>query len=290
MQQLSKGILIMALGHPNYYQMAVNLAASIRVNDPDLQICLVTDNVVKAEHEFLFNIVKAPSVRSIIQKGQKQYIKAKLFMYELSPFYSTIFLDADQILIPGKKLSPVFDELKDIDFTMSNHGLATESNWADIKEVQKLYGEKSQYWSFHSEFVFFEKTAEVKKYFAAAIKVYEDNKIKSATKFAEANMADELALQAASMITGLYPHQENWTPNFWHSSNPSLSRKYPYQLTDFITYSIGGNQMPPHIRDNYNNLVNHYFYTLKLKAPAGVKSKIIYLPERKSDLPETKNP
>lgn len=285
---MKKGVLIFALGHENYYRMAVSLAASIRHNDPGLQICLVTDHVVVPVHEFLFDIVKDPTERSIMQKGQKQYIKAKLFMYELSPFAETIFLDADQILIPGRKLSPVFDQLKSIDFTMSNHGLAELSIWGDIKEVKKLYGDKP-YWNYHSEFVYFKKAPAVKQYFKAAIRVYEDNKIKSATRFAAANMADELALQAASLITDLYPHQQNWSPNFWHRSNPTLARKYPYELAaDFITYSIGGNQLPLYIQTNYNTLVSHYFYQLGLQHPYKVQSKMSYLPERKSDLPETK--
>lgn len=284
---MKKGILIFALGHENYYRMAVCLAASIRHNDPGLQICLVTDHAVIPVHEFLFDIVKEPTERSIKQKGKTQYIKAKLFMYELSPFEETIFLDADQLLLPGKKLSPVFEDLKDLAFTMSNHGLAKTSIWADIKEVQKLYGD-NPYWNFHSEFVYFKKNAEVKKYFAAAIKVYEDNKIKSATKFAAANMADELSFQAASLITGLYPHQENWAPNFWYRSNPKLARKFPYELTDFITYSIGGNLLPQYIQDNYNNLVSHYFYQIGLQHPYKVQSKMSFLPERKSDLPEQK--
>lgn len=283
---MKKGILIFALGHDNYYQMAVALAASIRFNDPGLQICLVTDHKVEMEDTALFNIVKAPTERSIMQKDKKQFIKAKLFMYDLSPFDETIFLDADQILIPGKQLSPVFDELKDVKFTMSNHGLAEESIWADIKEVKKLYGDKP-YWNFHSEFMYFKKDPDVKKYFAAAIKIYEDNKIKSATKFANGNMADELAFQAASLLTDLYPHLQNWSPNFWHRSNPHLSRKYPHDLANqFITYSVGGNQLPMAVQTNYNNLVGYYYYQLGLTAPPfKVQNKLSYLPERISDVP-----
>lgn len=284
---MKKGILIFALGHDYYYQMAVALAASITHNDPGLQICLVSDHVILPEHEFLFTIVKKPTDKSVTQKGEKQYIKAKLFMYDLSPFDETIALDADQILIAGKKLSPVFDELKDIKFTMSNHGTSEVSNWCDIKEVLKLYGGKD-YWSYHSEFVYFKKDPEVKKYFAAAIKIYEENKIKSATKFANANMADELAFMAASMVAGLYPHQMNWSPNFWYNSNLPLARKYPYELTDFLTYSVGGNQLPQYVQNNYNNLVAHYFYQLQLKNPFTVKNKKSFLPERKSDLPAGK--
>lgn len=282
---MKKGVLIIAVGHEIYYLMAVNLAASIRVNDPDLQICLVTDHEVMDPHKMLFDIVKEPTERSITQDGQKQWIKAKLFMYDFSPFDQTIALDADQVMIPGRKLSPLFDQLAGINYTMSNHGLAEVSIWANIQEVKDLYGDKP-FWNFHSEFVFFRKDKAVKKYFATAIKVYEDNKIRSATRFAAANMADELAFQAASMITDIYPHEINWSPNFWYRSNLKISRKYPYELDPtFLTYSVGGNQLPAAIQTNYNNLVSHYFHSLGLQHPYKVMNKQSYLPERKSDLP-----
>ncbi|MDB5200588.1 MAG: hypothetical protein JWO92_2551 [Chitinophagaceae bacterium] len=275
---MSKGILIYALGHENYYKMAVVLAASIKVNDA-LPICLITDRQVKPEHIHLFKMVKNPLKKSIYNGDKVEYIKAKLYMYDYSPFDETIFLDVDQVMIAGRKLSPVFTELKDIEVTFSNTGKAEISIWADIKEVQKIYGDKP-FWNFHSEFVYFKKGA-AKKYFDAAKKVYEDDKIKSATKFANATMADELAFQAAAMITGIFPHKENWAPNFWYDSNQKDSRKYPYQLTDHITYSIGGKTTPGHVKINYNILAKHYFAKLGLSNPYRVIDKQYYLPERK---------
>lgn len=272
---MKKGILLIALGHPNYYAMAAVLAASIKVND-DLPVCLVTDHTVPKQHEFLYADVKAPTKKSI----EGGLIKSKLFMYDFSPFDETIFLDVDQVVIEGRKLSSVFEEMKDIDFTMSNTGLAEESLWADIAEVQSLYGDQP-FWNFHSEFVYFKKSPEVKKYFNAAKKVFEDNKIKSAVKFSGGNMADELALQCASIMTGIYPHKENWLPNFWYEINPILATKYPYQLADFLTYSIGGRTTPRRIKDNYNNLANYYFAKLRLTSAYQVIDKRNFLQERK---------
>jgi hypothetical protein len=276
---MKRGILIYALGHPYYYQMAVVLASSIKVNDP-IAICLVTDHTVKIEHAHLFDSVTWPVERSIMQNGQKQYIKSKLFMFDHSPYEETLFLDVDQVLIKGRKLSGLFDELKDVDITFSNTGVAGSSIWADIKEVQQLYGDKP-FWNYHSELVYFKKTAEVKRYFKAAVKVYEENKIKSATRFANANMADELAFQAAAIITGVYPHKEHWTPNFWYDRDRKNNRKYPFELTGYITYSIGGNAIPAAVKSNYNTLAKYYFATLGLSNPYQVVDKQSFLPERK---------
>ena len=43
----NKGIVIVALGHDNYRRMALNLALSIRVSNPDTQIALVCNEGVK---------------------------------------------------------------------------------------------------------------------------------------------------------------------------------------------------------------------------------------------------
>lgn len=277
---MSKGILLIALGHSNYYRMAVTLAASIKAND-NLPVCLVTDNTVLMEHAKLFDLVSVPPKRAITAKNATEFIKAKLFMYDLSPFDETIFLDVDQIMISGRKLSPVFDELKAVDISFSNTGKAEHSIWAEIAEVQSIYGEKP-FWNFHSEFVYFKKSDVAKKFFKAAIKVYEENKIKSAVRFANATMADELAFQCAAIITDTYPHKENWLPNFWHDRDQKNSRKYPYELKDYLTYSIGGKSTPMNVKTNYNTLAKHYFATLGLSFPYQVEDKRSFLPERKA--------
>lgn len=283
MSMKKRGVLLCALGHVNYYRMAAVLAASIKVNEPDLSIHLVTNNTIAPGHEKLFDSVQCPEEKWYIHDGRPHYIKAKLFMYEMSPFAETIFLDADQIMIRRRKLLPVFNSLEDINFTMSNTGIAGGSIWADISEVKILYGngKKVEFWNYHSEFVYFKKDKEVARYFKAAQKVYNDNKIISAHRFAGANMADELAFQAASIITGIYPHQKEWLPNFWFDRHKNMNRMEPWQLNDYITYSIGGKETPKAVKDNYNILAKSCFAQLGLPHPYQVVNKSSFLPERK---------
>lgn len=278
---MKRGILVIAAGHINYLRMAINLAASIKCNEPALPVALAYNGpVVDAFKGKLFDEVISIPEEYYTQNGSAEFIKSKLFMYDLSPFDETIFLDADQIMIMGRKLQPVFDEMKKVDVTFSNTGHATESVWADIAEVKKLYGNKP-YWNYHSEFVFFRKSNKAKSFFDAAKQVYEDNIITSATRFSAATMADELAFQVAGMITGIQPHKENWLPNFWFDHDRREMHKYPYQLKDKITYSIGGKYVPAVVKTNYNNLAKHYFATLGLSRPYQVVDKKDFLPERK---------
>lgn len=277
---MKKGILLIALGHRNYKQMANVLAASIRVNDPGLSITLCTDEPIDQSFSQLFDQVKTVPENMYTVKGQKEYIKAKLFAYDLSPYDETIFLDVDLVLIMGKQLSPVFNELAAIDITFSNQGPSTFSIWADLAEVKKIYGEK-EFWSLHSEFFYFKKTKEVKNYFKTAQKAFDADKIKSAHKFGGATMADELAFNIASMITGIYPHKKDWLPNFWSERDSKNAGKYPYQLKEYITYSIGGHISKEFVKKNYNNLAAYYFSKLKLQKPYQAKDKRSFLPERK---------
>lgn len=277
---MTRGILMIALGHSNYHHMAVMLAASIKDAEPTLNICLVTDTAVSEKYAKLFDQVKT-APKKIYQVGQSnEYIKAKLFMYDLSPYDETIFLDVDQIVIPGRKLSPVFTELKDVDLTFSNTGLAGTSVWVDLEEVKKMYGDKKPFWNFHSEFVYFKKADNVNAYFQWAKKIYQTRKLKTVVKFGNGRMADELAFQLAALETGLYPHKENWTPNFWFNRHKNLAGKYPYQLTDFITYSIGGNHLTPFVKAQYNILAKSLFAKMKLPNPYQVTDKRTFLPER----------
>ncbi len=277
---IERGILLIAVGHANYYRMAATLAASIRANHPDLSICLATNNMVSGDHNRLFNSIVPVPDEMIYDNGKPAYIKSKLYMYELSPFKETIFLDVDQIMIMQRDLAGLFDQLADIDITFSNTGVGVVSVWADITEVKKLYGDEP-FWNFHSELVYFKKGPTAKKYFITALKVWKDNKVKSAARFSGATMADELAFQIAAMITGIYPHKENWTPNFWYARAGRDSRKYPYELVNHITYSIGGNYISKAVKDNYNMLAKAYFAKLGLSHPYQVEDKRTFLPERK---------
>jgi hypothetical protein len=80
----------------------------------------------------------------------------------------------------------------------------------------------------------------------------------------------------------MYPHKENFNPNFWYSIQTKDANKYPYELDkSYITYSIGGSSTPQRIKNNYNILAKHYFAKLGLSNPYQVVDKKHFLPERK---------
>ena len=281
---MKKGILLIAVGHENYTLMAANLAAGIKYNCPAMQIALATDQPIPEQFNHLFTDVIQVPEEYYTTNGITEYIKVKTHMYDLSPFDKTIFLDVDMAWINKRNPEDLFTILNGIDFTIANTGVAGQSIWADIKEVKKAWKTDKPFYNYHSEFVYFKKCARVKRYFDKVKAVFDKPRVKG-TSFGGARIADELAFQIASMVTGIYPHKDNFLPTFWWGRAVGTTQfyQYPYQFDDsFFGYSIGGKITPDWIAKNYNNLVGYYFKQAKLTNPWFAKDKQKFIKNRQN--------
>lgn len=276
---MTKGVLLIAVGDQAYKGMANNLAASIKYNDPNVKIAIATDEPRLINTSIVYQVIEIPE-RYYKRNGKNEWIKAKTFMYDLSPFQETIFLDVDMIVLEGRKITPVFDQMKEIDWSIANTGEAGMSIWADISEVKKAYQTDAKFYNFHSEFVYFKKGKETKAYFDLVKRIFDKPKV-SGKVFGGAPIADELAFQIASMLTGVYPHQDHFTPTYWWARDRRTSHLYLYQIPQsMISYSIGGNHLPVHVKNNYNNLAIFYYSKLGLQSPYQARDKKLFLKER----------
>lgn len=128
----SRGILLVALGAPEYGYMAANLAASIRHSDSEVNIHLVYAGKAishfTAAHKALFSsMAECPAeyyTRGTRDEGRgindpatdkqqqtTEYIKAKTHIYELTPYEETLFLDVDMYILPSVRMSQVLNAL-----------------------------------------------------------------------------------------------------------------------------------------------------------------------------------
>ncbi len=286
---MKKGIIIYAIGHKNYYRMAENLAASLIANGSryaGISICLICDSKEKLLHKSLFDDFILLDEGKYMVDGKIVFTNAIILAYDLSPYDITIKLDADMIWIKGRNVSDLFEELSGFDFTISNtgHGWGKgNSIWADenkLMEAYSLSGEEKLY-RLYGEFFYFEKGPVAKAFFKKAKEIYFKKKIKG-VPFSNGHFTEELAFQLAIMLTGKEPHKDGFTPIFNKFLGlKHLNRKYPFELTGFYGYSIGGNSTDQFTKDNYNTLAKHYFATLGLFNPYQVENKRSYLPERK---------
>lgn len=279
---MTRGFIIYALGHRNYYHMAETLAASIKFNNAAVNITLICDNLANVTYTQLFE-----QVIRIEVKQPLVFNKYTICMYDHSPYDETIKLDADMIWLNGRDPLKLFDLLAPYDVMHMNRGNGWgkgNSVWCSEDDLQKAYAftEADKLYKIYGEFVYFKKNDVAKKYFKDVRYVFSKPKVKMFEGFSNGTFTDELAYQIAAIVNGL-----SFIDNFTPVMNKYLGyrqweRCYAYQLPEtFFAYSIGGNATPSVMRQQYNLLAKHYYHKLSLQNPYQVRDKKTFLPERK---------
>lgn len=281
----SRGVILIAVGHPFYGNYAHNLAMSIKHVSPEVSISCVTDGVGMghiSKHVF-DKIIHVPE-EYINTKGLKDYLKTKVYLYDLSPYDDTIFIDADVIWTPKKNINTLFDSFADINFTVANHSCIAIAeakkgfiHWADPKDIrEKLKITEGTLYNLASEFIYFKKCKEVKKLFKIAQDFYENPSI-DFMRFGH-RMPDELAFEIAILKTKIYPHASPFLPFYWeHFEKKNWE---PYKIYDhFYGFSIGGNITEVRAQNTYNNLGNAIAKKFGMRF-FPCRNKNSFLPER----------
>jgi hypothetical protein len=277
MTEKSKGIVLIALGNPYYGQLAANLAASIKWTSPTTLIHLVHDaNAISTlgQKVKLFNTLQVCPVEFCHRGERFVPIKAKVHLYDLSPFDETIFLDVDTILCSGKNIADLFNVFAAIDFTMENRArinlekvLATDTYlWANVQELKQAYKlEKGYLMGLHSEFIYFKKNARMAKFFKTVKEVFEKPKCKIVAF--NGDLPDEFAFAIAMVKHEVYPHESPFIPLYWYLTDKHKGTALSYVIKNYYGYSVGGNATPLQVRNNYDQLARAYFQRLQITAP-----------------------
>ena len=290
----TKGVLLLALGHSNYGRMALNLAVSIKMVDPDIEIAIafagnslndIGHYNITAYFDHFIPVPQAAYTRN----NKTEYIKTKTWMYELSPFDETIFLDVDMIWHPVQKISDVFKSLEKVSITFQNRGFIDlkkknlpkdYSMWADVNEVKSAYGiEKGKYYQLHSEFVYFKKDDAVEKFFNDAKDIYDNLLVKSFVF--GGGIPDELPFGISMILNNIYPHKSNYTPVYWEVTEKRNMQRIPGELfKEFVAYSTGGSFHSKTMKNFYNNMAKYFFNKAGLQYPYFLQNKRDFMPER----------
>lgn len=278
----TRGILLLAMGHPNYGEMAANLGMSIKAGSPNMPIVLVTHGRALAHipmYLSMFSDIITVPDEMIMKNGKVTYFKAKTHIYDLSPFDETIFLDVDTLWFQRSPIDQMFDELKDVDFTIETRGIMKGKwFWGDIDEVKAKLNITNRVPDVHSEFIYFKKTKKNKIFFDKVKELY-DNPPTKPTEFA-GDIPDEYAFTIAIALLEHYPHKEFFLPLFWQ--NAERFRTLTNVIENFKGLSVGGVKNPKAGIEYYEKVARsaaqrvggygHHFFRLRKK-----KS---YLPER----------
>lgn len=282
---MSKGIVLIACGSPAYGQWALNLCMSIRVTDPEANITLLhygsgADHILPFSYLFE-NVTRIPD-EFIVIDGIESLVRSKVCLYDLSPYDETIFIDADVICFPKKKVTELFDQLKDVEFTIGNRGeINPESEskfaWTSSKNLVEKFGGKI--FNLSSEFIYFKKGKVSKKIFSESKKAF-DNPPVEYRRFAGA-VPDELAFQVSMMKLGIEPHASPFLPFYWEAHEKKQYQLHELYRTEFYGYSMGGNTQHQIPMANYNNLARYYAQQFGLRHHYEMRDKRDFIAQRK---------
>lgn len=294
----TRGIVLLALGHAFYGRMAHNLAVSLKNSSKNIPITLLHDggslgHLTQEKRDVFDKLKLIPSERYSC-KGKFAPTKAKLSVYELSPYDQTIFLDVDMIWCKNQSVNALFDELADTSFAMSNEGFIDASGenksnpkytfWAEADQILMTWLDEPGFasgrlYQLRSEFMYFQKNDANKEFFKLAKKIYENPRLD--IKVFGGGLPDEYALNVAACILHHYPVQDNYSPIYWHFVHGRLdSQKRSDILSKYYAVSIGGYRIPEEIKSFYNGLVDYHFMASGISGGWKARDKKAFLSER----------
>ena len=251
---MDKGLILIAYGHDNYLRMATNLVNSLKVNAPDLKVCLLTDKQVE---KGLFDKIVKISAKDF--KISPLELKSKLNKY--TPFKHTIYLDVDMIATMHRSITELFDMQGE--FTIQNMGEAVQNHWADVELLKKTYKVEHLTAIFSECFVWKqgELADEIFKKWQSHF-----HTIKVEYKKFNGYVPDELPLMIALAELKIYPTK--WIPIYWRGHGREFVNLSMSAISQrFLCYSIGGNQNDDKMKVQYDLLSKHFASVTGVKLP-----------------------
>jgi len=270
------GVVIIALGSPHYGNMAANLAASIRVADPLVNIHLVySDSSITHltdKHKALFSSMAACPYPLMSKNGKTNFIKAKTRIYELSPFDNTLMIDADVLLFARKSVSTLIRELMPLDFTMQSRGwydfetgAKQESGytwWCKPLEAKEAYGLTGKFYQLSSEVLWFKKNEHTKQLFELVKEIFDNPKVTCNTAFM-GDLPDEIAYNIATCKLGFKPRQDVEVFMFWENMDDRRSA-WNEKILKYYGLSAGGNSIGSNTMTKYSLMARSHSRALQL--------------------------
>lgn len=239
------GVVIIALSNPYYIHCMYNLVLSLKAQDRNIPITVVTDD--KFDH--LFDVQKF-MIDHVVRMDGANAFAIKTNLYDLSPYDRTLYLDADMIWNPAKSLTEFLQSLKGIDFTIANRGESTEKyEWADLKEFKEK-AELNQVLSLSSEVIYFEKGEKAKQVFKSASEFYSSNDV--VRRRLGTSQPDEPSFVVGMKKAEVKPHAVPYSPSYWSGSYPNQFISQRDIQSRFYLVSMGGAYQDRNVVNLYN--------------------------------------
>lgn len=275
---MTKGICIIASGHPQYGRMAFNLAVSIKATE-NFPIALIVSGAA-ASH---LNSHQLGIFDHIIPAKLPETCLAKVYAYEHSPFDCTLLLDADMIWLPVHNPTELFMDLEGHEFAAISEGDSENPAghyffWANIEEIKKKF-EVERVNQYRTEVMYFVKSEKMEAFFNKAKDLIVNHGLSYTKKFA-GGIADEMVINIAAAIYGLEPHDKKWAPSYWPRLHGDVIPEPSTLYRKYYLLSVGGNHAPAGTQKFYNGLMKAQSRKVGHQHLFALQSKFSYLPER----------
>ena len=296
-KKATRGVIIACLDQPYYGNYAFQLALSLKHTAPNVKITLLCNDAGKGhltqdKLSFFDKVIKVSDL-AVTSKGRPATLKFKTYLYDVSPYDETIYLDADTLFLPKKSINDLFDSIpKDCNFTIQNRGcldLKTSTPeqlnsrftiWANSQQIKDAYKfTEGKLYNLSSELIYFKKDKDVKKLFDTAKKEYDNIKVKH--EAFNGGVPDELPFAISMIKLGITPHLDNWRPFYWEAFDKLRLLNNPKQLyAVYYGVSFGGNMQENFIKKFYHNLAQYYCNNSGVQHVFDLKNKRSFLPNR----------
>lgn len=270
--QLKKGILLVATGHPNYGNMAYNLALTIKAVE-DIPIAVVWEgdslNHLTAKQMLIFDHwIPLP-------ENYRTGFGVKLHLDQLTPFEKTLYLDVDTLWL-SKKPSEFIDACEG--FAIITEGDSDKPNpkyyfWADPVEIKNAYGVPKVYQT-RSEVIYFEKGCKV---FKKARELKPEKKLITIRQFGD-SVPDELYFNIVLAL--LEVELKPFMPSYWARLHNEAMPNLPVLHREYFLLSFGSNAASPVMKRTYDNVMQVACNKMRLPYIFKLKSKKEWAPGR----------
>jgi hypothetical protein len=277
---MSRGVLLIAVGHPNFAKMAFNLAISIKANSPNTVIALAHNyenlNFIDLRYRKNIDIDFFLHEKYYRHKQKNAFGMMKTLMYDFTPFEQTLYIDVDSLMIKDKTPDRFFYEIEMHDFIIPHGGEmnpATDAHdnhthWVRFGNVKNFFKFQNCKIMGHcqSSIIGFKKCELSKQIFEKAHHVYN---VLSERNIAEnmwfSTVPDELCFWLAHGIVGYTPtyNPEPFILFSWELRNITNYRNV-YEHKDLATFPSAMSLLKSYEKNFYNLLVSHYAEKTKL--------------------------
>jgi hypothetical protein len=158
-----KGILVIAQGKQRYIDMARNIAMSIRLSNPLLQIALVTDSIDQDLKKYYDYVIP-------IQPEFGIGFSQKINVFNYSPFQKTMFIDVDCLVIDN--IDFLWQLFNGKDVSVIGKKVYSGNFVGTTVESLKKQFDFDYLLSFNGGVYYFEKTTIAQKVFNSAIDIF----------------------------------------------------------------------------------------------------------------------